>query len=58
MQSLDLKTAVAYHAKGVNQDLPASCMIYIKVADLDASVAQVVKLSGGVLITIKNSGKI
>jgi predicted enzyme related to lactoylglutathione lyase len=31
-------------------------MIYIKVADLDASIAQVVKLSGGVLITIKKFG--
>jgi hypothetical protein len=31
-------------------------MIYIKVADLDASIAQVVKLSPGILITIKNFG--
>jgi hypothetical protein len=32
-------------------------MIYIKVADLDASIAQVVKLSSGILITIKNFGQ-
>ncbi|MFT4810416.1 MAG: hypothetical protein ACI9LX_003782 [Paraglaciecola sp.] len=32
-------------------------MIYIKVADLDASITQVVKLSVGILIIIKTWGQ-
>lgn len=55
MQTPDSKTDVAgvCHATGVNKDLPAQWMIYIKVADLDASITQVVKLGGAVLTPIK-----
>jgi len=55
MQTPDSKTDVAgvCHATGVNKDLPAQWMMYIKVADLDASIAQVVKLGGSVLTAIK-----
>ena len=55
MQTPDSKTDVAgvCHATGVNQDLPAQWLMYIKVSDLDASIEQVVKLGGSVLTTIK-----
>jgi predicted enzyme related to lactoylglutathione lyase len=55
MQTPGSKTDVAgvCYATGVNQDLPAKWLMYIKVSDLDASIAQVVKLGGSVLTTIK-----
>lgn len=37
------------HARGVNAELPAQWMIYITVADLDASIAQCKKLGGHVI---------
>lgn len=55
MQTPDSETDVAgvCHATGVNEDLPAQWLMYIKVANLDASVEQVVKLGGSVLTPIK-----
>jgi predicted enzyme related to lactoylglutathione lyase len=55
MQTPNTKTDVAgvCHATGVNADLPAQWLMYIKVTDLDASVEQVVKLGGSVLTPIK-----
>mgnify|MGYP000093568146 CR=1 FL=1 len=55
MKTPDTKTDVAgvYHATGVNEDLPAQWLMYIKVSDIDASVEQVVKLGGSVLTPIK-----
>jgi predicted enzyme related to lactoylglutathione lyase len=55
MQTLDSKTDVAgvCHTKGVNQDLPAQWLMYIKLSDLDASIVQVVKLNGSDLTPIR-----
>lgn len=55
MQTPDSKTDVAgvCHAQGVNQGLPAQWLMYIKVADLDTSLAQVAKLGGSVLTPVK-----
>lgn len=44
------------HARGVNAGLPAQWLIYITVADLDASVAQVETLGGRVLVQPKSMG--
>ncbi|WP_299078238.1 VOC family protein [uncultured Paraglaciecola sp.] len=55
MHTPDSNSGVAgvCHATGVNHDLPAQWMMYIKVDDLDASIAQVVKLGGRVLTPVK-----
>ena len=55
MLTADTETAVSgvCHATGVNQDLPAQWLMYIKVADLNTSIAQVVKLGGSVLTPVK-----
>ena len=55
MLTSDTDTAVSgvCHATGVNQDLPAQWLMYIKVADLNTSIAQVVKLGGSVLTPVK-----
>lgn len=55
MQTADSNTDVAgvCHATGVNQDLPAQWLMYIKVSDLDESIEQVVKLGGSVLTPVK-----
>lgn len=38
------------HARGANADLPTQWLIYINVADLDASVARCKELGGQVLV--------
>ncbi len=38
------------HARGANADLPAQWLIYITVADLDASIAQCKERGGQVLV--------
>jgi predicted enzyme related to lactoylglutathione lyase len=38
------------HARGVNADLPPQWLIYITVADLDASAARCVALGGQVIV--------
>lgn len=45
------------HARGVNSDLPGHWLIYIVVADLDASVARCLELGGKVLSGPKKSGE-
>jgi hypothetical protein len=52
------QTAVAgiCHARGTNADLPSVWLMYIVVADIDASVARCVELGGSVLVDPKNSG--
>jgi uncharacterized protein len=44
------------HARGPNADLPSQWMIYLTVADLDASIAQVKERGGRVLAGPKNMG--
>jgi len=44
------------HARGSNADIPPVWMIYIVVADLDASVANVTKLGGEVIAGPKGEG--
>jgi hypothetical protein len=44
------------HARGVNAELPAQWLIYITVADVDASAASCVELGGQVLAGPKNFG--
>lgn len=44
------------HARGVNAGLPAQWLIYITVADLDASVARCTALGGGVLAAPRDMG--
>ena len=52
----DQPAAGICHARGVNADLPAQWLIYITVADLDASIANCVKLGGKVIAGPKNMG--
>lgn len=49
-------TAGVCHARGVNAELPAQWLIYITVADVDASAASCVELGGQVLAGPKNFG--
>jgi len=44
------------HARGNNADLPATWMIYITVADLDASLAPCTAGGGSVLVEPRSSG--
>jgi hypothetical protein len=44
------------HARGVNADLPPAWMIYIIVADIDASTESCRKLGGELLTEIKDMG--
>ena len=44
------------HAKGVNADLPAQWMMYIVVADIDASAKTCVEQGGELLTEIKDMG--
>ena len=41
------------HARGVNADLPPQWLVYITVADLDASVARCVEIGGSQVTAIK-----
>jgi len=41
------------HARGSNEDFPAKWMIYINVADLDASIEQCEKLGGDIIVDPK-----
>ena len=45
------------HARGANASQPPVWMIYITVADLDASVRRAVELGGKVLVPAKTVGK-
>ncbi|MEE9562896.1 MAG: VOC family protein [Thermoanaerobaculia bacterium] len=49
-------TAGVCHARGSNAELPAQWLIYITVADVDASAASCVELGGQVLAGPKNFG--
>ncbi len=44
------------HSRGVNTGLPAQWLVYITVADLDASIANCQKLGGKVLVGPKTMG--
>ena len=44
------------HARGGNADLPACWMIYVIVADLDASIASCERLGGSVVAGPKEAG--
>lgn len=44
------------HRTGTNADVPAGWMIYINVADLDASVAAVTERGGKVVVDPKSMG--
>ena len=44
------------HAKGVNANLPPQWMVYITVADLDASLADCAALGGKALTDIRHFG--
>jgi len=52
----DQPSAGICHARGVNADLPAQWLIYIIVADLDASIANCIKLGGKIIAGPKNMG--
>lgn len=49
-------TAGVCHARGTNAGLPAQWLIYITVADVDASAASCVELGGTVLAGPKEMG--
>jgi predicted enzyme related to lactoylglutathione lyase len=49
-------TAGVCHARGVNAALPAQWLVYIAVADLEASVARCVELGGKVIAGPKGMG--
>jgi predicted enzyme related to lactoylglutathione lyase len=44
------------HARGLNAELPPVWLIYITVADLDASMARCVELSGQVILGPRTMG--
>jgi uncharacterized protein len=44
------------HARGPNAGLPSQWLIYINVADLDASLAECVRLGGKQLTPIRSGG--
>jgi predicted enzyme related to lactoylglutathione lyase len=44
------------HARGGNAELPAQWLVYITVADLDASIARCTALGGSVIAGPKGSG--
>ena len=44
------------HARGSNEGLPPVWLVYLTVADLDASVAKVEELGGSVLVPAKSMG--
>lgn len=57
MKSSDGKVVAGVcHAQGVNAGLPAAWLMYITVADLDASIAQVTERGGSVLAGPKSIG--
>lgn len=56
MQTPDTNAGVAgvCHKKTVNKALPSQWLMYVKVADLDASIEQVTQKGGTVLTEIRN----
>ena len=44
------------HARGSNEGLPPVWLVYLTVADLDASVAKVEQLGGDILVPTKTMG--
>ena len=44
------------HARGVNAGLPAQWLVYINVADVDASLAECIRLGGRQLTPIRRGG--
>ncbi len=44
------------HARGVNSDIPPQWLVYITVADVDASAKKCVELGGAVLVGPKAMG--
>ena len=44
------------HARGTNEGLPAAWLVYLTVAELDASVAKVAELGGEILLPAKSMG--
>lgn len=53
----DQPTAGLCHARGVNADLPAQWLIYIKVADLDQALAQCQALGGHIVAGPRQMGR-
>ncbi len=45
------------HARGLNKAIPPQWLIYITVADLDASIAECKKRGGSVIVDPRGSGK-
>lgn len=52
----DRPVAGVCHARGSNADLPAQWLIYVIVADLDASLRRTADLGGAVVAGPKNMG--
>lgn len=44
------------HARGENSDLPAAWLIYVTVADIEASARRVTELNGQILRPIRSAG--
>lgn len=44
------------HARGTNADMPAAWLIYVIVADLEASMARCRELGGAVVVDAKEAG--
>lgn len=53
----DQPTAGICHARGFNAELPAQWLMYIKVADMDQSLAQCQALGGHILVGPKQMGE-
>ena len=49
--------AGVYHARGANAGMPAQWLIYIKVADLDQSIAECTALGGKVIHGPRSMGE-
>ncbi len=56
LPSTDTPAAGICHARGTNADLPAQWLIYITVADLDASIESCRELGGDVLAAPRSLG--
>lgn len=45
------------HARGTNANLPPTWLVYLTVADLDASLARALELGGEVVSPVRNYGE-
>ena len=57
MPELGSPTAGVCHARGVNADLPAQWLVYITVADIEASLAKCVELGGKAIREVRDLGE-